>query len=85
MGAVPAARRAFSEVFLMPEFLAQNYGSILVGAILLVIVALIVRKLVKDKRAGKSSCGGNCSACGHNCAACGGHCAESAPHAKDGK
>lgn len=69
----------------MLEFLAQNYGSILVGAILLVIVVLIIRKLVKDKRAGKSSCGGNCSACGHNCAACGGHCAEHTPHGKNGK
>lgn len=69
----------------MLEFLAQNYGSILVGAILLAIVVLIIRKLVKDKRAGKSSCGGNCSACGHNCAACGGHCAEHTPHGKNGK
>ncbi len=46
-------------------------GTVLVGAILLVIVVLIIRSMVKDKKAGKSfQCGGDCSHCS------GGHCDE---------
>lgn len=41
-------------------------------AIVLVVLAgavgLVIRKLVKDKKAGKSfHCGGDCSHCGGNC------------------
>ena len=39
-------------------------GTLVVGGILLVIVVLIVRGIVKDKKSGKSSCGGDCSHCG---------------------
>ena len=39
-------------------------GTIIVGLILVLIVALIIRSMVKDKKSGKSSCGGNCGACG---------------------
>ncbi|MGN1423221.1 MAG: FeoB-associated Cys-rich membrane protein [Oscillospiraceae bacterium] len=56
-------------VITMLEFLAENYGSIIVGAALIVIIALIIRKLVRDKRAGKCSCG-SCSACGKGCSGC---------------
>ena len=38
-------------------------GTVVVGAILLLIVVLIVRNIVKDKKSGKSSCGGDCSHC----------------------
>ena len=38
-------------------------GTFVVGAILLLIVVLIVRNIVKDKKSGKSSCGGDCSHC----------------------
>ena len=38
-------------------------GTLVVGAILLLIVVLIVRNIVKDKKSGKSSCGGDCSHC----------------------
>ncbi|MDE7397979.1 MAG: FeoB-associated Cys-rich membrane protein [Oscillospiraceae bacterium] len=44
-----------------------NYGgSIIVGSIVLAIVALIIVKGVRDKRAGKHSCscGGDCASCG---------------------
>ncbi len=54
----------------MLDFLQNNYGSLIVGAIVLAIVVLIVIKLVRDKRAGRHSCGGNCGACG----ACKGGC-----------
>ena len=41
----------------------MTIGSIIILAILIVIVALIIVKLVRDKKAGKSSCGGNCGHC----------------------
>lgn len=47
----------------MVEFFANYGGSIVVGAIVLAIVALIAAKLVKDNRAGKHCCGGDCSGC----------------------
>lgn len=52
----------------MLSFLAENWGTILVCAILIVCVALIIKKLVKDKKKGVSpcGCGGDCSKC-HAC------------------
>lgn len=47
----------------MFAWIAENIGTILVSAVLVAIVALIVRKLVKDKKKGKSSCGCNCAHC----------------------
>ncbi|HIU76532.1 MAG TPA: FeoB-associated Cys-rich membrane protein [Candidatus Pelethocola excrementipullorum] len=43
----------------------MNAGTIIVLVVLLGVVSLVIRKIVKDKKAGKtcSSCGGNCSAC----------------------
>lgn len=38
-------------------------GTILVAVILIAIVAAIIYKLVKDKKHGKSSCGGSCGCC----------------------
>ena len=38
-------------------------GTFVVGAIVVLIVGLIVRGIVKDKKSGKSSCGGDCSHC----------------------
>lgn len=38
-------------------------GTIVVLAALVLIVALIVRSMIKDKKSGKSSCGGDCSHC----------------------
>ncbi len=34
-----------------------------VSLILIVIAALIVRQLIKDKKNGKHSCGGSCGSC----------------------
>lgn len=43
-------------------------GTVVVGVILVGIVALIVRSMIKDKKAGKSlQCGGDCSHCGGHC------------------
>ena len=39
-------------------------GTVVVGAVLVGVVALIVRSMVKDKRNGKSlQCGGDCAHC----------------------
>ncbi|MGN0156257.1 MAG: FeoB-associated Cys-rich membrane protein [Lachnospiraceae bacterium] len=43
-------------------------GTLLVGAILLVIIALIIKSMVKDKKSGKSlQCGGQCKNCPGHC------------------
>ena len=47
--------------------LAAILGSIGVGVVLAIVLALIIWKIVRDKRAGKSFCGGNCNACGAGC------------------
>ena len=38
-------------------------GTFIVGAILVIVVGLIIRKIIKDKKKG-SGCDGNCSNCG---------------------
>lgn len=39
-------------------------GTVVVGAVLVGVVALIVRSMVKDKKNGKSlQCGGDCAHC----------------------
>ena len=43
-------------------------GTVIVGIALLVIVSLIVRKMINDKKQGKSI------QCGCDCKHCGGHC-----------
>ena len=44
-------------------YLMQNLGTIVIAAVLLAIVVLIVLRLMKNKKAGKSSCGCNCAHC----------------------
>ncbi len=39
-------------------------GTVIVGAVLVVVVALAIYSMVKDKKNGKSiQCGGDCSQC----------------------
>lgn len=43
-------------------------GTVIVGAIVLVIVGLAVRSMLRDKKAGKSvQCGGDCKHCAGHC------------------
>ena len=51
----------------MIQFFAENWGSIVVALVLIVMVAMIIRFLVRSKKSGKSSCGGNCAACRGGC------------------
>ncbi len=54
----------------MLTWLQSNLWTIVVGLILLLVVVLIVRRLVLDKRAGKHICGGSCGSCGGGCSGC---------------
>ncbi|MDO5601184.1 MAG: FeoB-associated Cys-rich membrane protein [Oscillospiraceae bacterium] len=47
----------------MWSFFVQNWGSLLVAAILAAVVAGIIFKLKADKKKGTSSCGCNCGHC----------------------
>lgn len=43
-------------------------GTVLVASVLILVVALAVRSMVKDKKNGKSlQCGGDCKHCGGRC------------------
>ena len=43
-------------------------GTFVVGAILVIVVSLIVRSMIHDKKNGKSlQCGGDCKNCGGHC------------------
>ena len=59
----------------MMNFISQNIGSIVVGAVLFLIVFLVVKKLIRDAKNGKcSSCVG-CAGCSagkmeQNCESC---------------
>lgn len=44
-------------------FLAENWGTILVGAVVACAVVLVVVKLYRDKKHGKTSCGCGCDNC----------------------
>ncbi len=44
-------------------WLGANIGTIAVLLVLIVIVSLIVRVIVRDKKAGRSSCGAGCANC----------------------
>ena len=47
----------------MLQWISENVGTILICMGLIVIVALIVRSLFRQKKQGKFSCGCNCAHC----------------------
>ncbi len=47
----------------MLMWLQANLGTILVVLVLLVIVGFIIRNLIKNKKAGQTSCGCGCEHC----------------------
>jgi hypothetical protein len=53
----------------MITWLLANLGTIIISLILAFIVAGVIVVLVKDKKQGKSTCGGNCAHC-KMCAGC---------------
>lgn len=47
----------------MINFLINNIGTIIVGLIVLAVLALIVAKMIRDKKHGNTSCGCGCEHC----------------------
>ena len=45
----------------------MNPATFIVAAVLVVVVALLVRYEWKQRKSGGCSCGGNCGACGGHC------------------
>ncbi len=39
-------------------------GTLVVAGVLVVLVALIIAHMIKDKKNGKHTCGGDCGSCG---------------------
>ena len=54
----------------MGAWFLANYVNILLILAVAGLVTLLIRSLIRDKKAGKSACGGNCAACGGACAGC---------------
>ena len=57
----------------MLAWLSANLVNIALVAVLVLIVGLLLCGMIRDKKAGKSSCGCNCASCGacSGCSACG--------------
>ena len=47
----------------MLTWLTNNAGTVLITLCLMALAAVICRKLIRDRRQGKSACGGHCGAC----------------------
>lgn len=47
----------------MFKWIGENWATLVVGAVVIALAALAVIKLVRDKKAGKSSCGCGCANC----------------------
>lgn len=54
----------------MFAWLSANLINIALIAVIALIVGLLIRGMIRDKKAGKSSCGGNCAGC-RACGKCG--------------
>ena len=54
----------------MLAWLSANLINIVLVAAVALLVALLIRGLIRDKKAGKSACGGSCASCGA-CGSCG--------------
>ena len=47
----------------MITWIIANLGTILISFVLILVVVGIIALIVKDKKQGKSTCGGNCAHC----------------------
>lgn len=45
------------------NWFVENFVTIIALAIVLFVVAIVIYNIIRDKRKGKSSCGGNCLNC----------------------
>ncbi len=57
----------------MLAWLSANLINIVLVAVIVLVVGFLIRSMIRDKKAGKSACGGNCASCGAcgGCSACG--------------
>lgn len=67
----------------MLNWLSANLVNIALLAALVLIVALLIRVMIRDRKAGKAPCGGNCASCGacrgcQGCSRC--HQGTATPH-----
>ena len=53
----------------MIAWITANLGTILVTLLLVLMITGIIHSMIRDKKQGKSSCGGNCAHC-KMCAGC---------------
>jgi len=44
-------------------FIRENLATLVICALLAGVVALIIAKMISDRRKGKSACGGGCAGC----------------------
>lgn len=51
----------------MLSWLSQYLGTIIICLVLVAVFGLLVWSLIRDKKKGKSSCGGCCSSCAMGC------------------
>ena len=47
----------------MLHWFSENLGTIIISLVLLAVVIAIARYLIRQKRAGKNSCGAGCAHC----------------------
>ncbi len=47
----------------MINWLINNFATVIISAVLIALVAWIVAGMIKNKKAGKTSCGCGCSDC----------------------
>lgn len=47
----------------MPEWLKDNLGTIIVGAVVLAVIASIIAFKIRANKKGKRSCGCGCNSC----------------------
>jgi FeoB-associated Cys-rich membrane protein len=47
----------------MMDWIITNISTILVSLVLVVLVTIVIRKLLEDKKKGVTSCGTSCSGC----------------------
>jgi len=56
----------------MLAWLAANLINIVLILVVAAVIGLILRGMIRDRKAGRSSCGGSCADCGacHGCSGC---------------
>ena len=71
----------------MLTWLSANLINIVLAAVIVLVVGFLIRSMIRDKKAGTRSCGGNCACCGacSGCSACGKCGAKAVPPAKSAR